>query len=127
MMTHLRNALTGAALLAVLLTGTGNTAGLPENKPTFQKNHPRQTEVLNRVDRERHRVNKLYKDGKISAEQRGQLLSQIHGVRKEDYSDAKANSPDGKVRSGYITKDQQRVMNQQESQIKREIRQDLGK
>jgi len=118
----------GVALVgAVLVTGAASAAGLPEKAPNFQKNHPRQTEVLNRVDHERNRVNNLYKQGKITAEQRNQLLGQIHSVRKEDYSDAKANSPNGTVRSGYITKDQQRVMNQQENQINGEIRQDLGK
>ena len=127
-MVTYKHTLFGVALVgAVLVAGAASAAGLPEKGPNFQKNHPRQTEVLNRVDHERNRVNNLYKQGKITAEQRDQLLEQIHSVRKEDYSDAKANSPNGTVRSGYITKDQQRVMNQQENQINREIRQDLGK
>ena len=122
------------ALLGVVLAGTvlatggaASAAGLPEKDPGFQKHHPRQTEVLKRADRERNRVNNLYKQGKISAQQRDQLLGQIHDVRKEDYADAKANSPNGQVRSGYITKGQQGVMNQQENQINKEIRQDVGK
>ena len=121
--------LLGAVLAgAVLATGAAaSAAGLPEKNPQFQKNHPRQTEVLKRVDRERNRVNNLYKQDKISAQQRDQMLGQIHDVRKEDYADAKANSPNGKVRSGYITKGQQGVMNQQENQINKEIRQDVGK
>ena len=127
-MVTCKHTLFGVALVgAVLVAGAASAAGLPEKDPNFQKNHPRQTEVLNRVDHERNRVNNLYKQGKITAEQRNQLLGQIHSVRKEDYSDAKANSPNGTVRSGYITKDQQRVMNQQENQINGEIRQDLGK
>ena len=95
----------------------------PERDPNFQKNHPRQTEVLKRVDRERHRINQEYKQGKITAQQRDQMLSQVHSIRQEDYADAKANSTNGTVRGGYITKDQQRVMNQQENQINKEIRQ----
>ena len=114
--------------LAGLLLGTGSPAWAgPENHRQFQKHHPRQTEVLKRVDRERNRVNNLYKQGKISAQQRDQMLGQIHDVRKEDYSDAKANSGNGTVRGGFITRGQQGVMNQQENQINREIRQDAGR
>ena len=82
---------------------------------------------MKRADRERNRVNNLYKQGKISAQQRDQLLGQIHDVRKEDYADAQANSPNGKVRSGYITKGQQGLMNQQENLINQEIRQDVAR
>jgi hypothetical protein len=100
----------------------------PENNPTFQKNHPRQTEVLKRVDKERKKINDDYRQGKITAQQRKQLLSEIHSVRKEDYADAKANNPNGTVRGkSYITRDQQRVMNQQENQINRELNQDIKK
>jgi hypothetical protein len=127
-MTTYKTALFGLVLAGALLTtGSPAWAAGPEKDPNFQKNHPRQTEVLNRVDRERNRVNNLYKQGKISAQQRNQMLGQIHDVRKEDYTDAKANSKNGTVRGGYITKGQQGVMNQQENQINREIRQDAGK
>jgi hypothetical protein len=112
---------------ALLTTASPVGAGGPEKDPKFQKNHPRQTQVLKRVDRERNRVNTEYKQGKISAQQRNQLRGQIHAERKEDYADAKANSKNGTVRGGYITRGQQGVMNQQENQINREIRQDAGK
>jgi hypothetical protein len=120
-------ALFGILLAGALLTTASPAGAGPEKNPRFQKNHPRQTQVLNRVDRERNRVNTEYKQGKISAQQRNQLRGQIHAVRKEDYADAKANSKNGTVRRGYITRGQQGVMNQQENQINREIRQDAGK
>jgi hypothetical protein len=125
---RMHNTATLGLVLAGLLLGTGSAvwAG-PEKDPRFQKNHPRQTEVLKRTDRERKRVNNLYKQGKISAQQRDQLLGQIRDVRKEDFSDAKANSANGTVRGGFITRGQQGVMNQQENQINREIRQDAGR
>jgi hypothetical protein len=123
-----RTALLGLVLAGALFTpGSPVWAGGPEKDPKFQKNHPRQTQVLNRADRERNRVNSLYKQGKISAQQRDQMLGQIHDVRKEDYADAKANSQNGTVRGGYITRGQRGVMNQQENQVNREIRQDAGK
>ena len=122
-----KTAMLGIVLAGTLL-GTGNPAWAgPENHRGFQKHHPRQTEVLKRTDRERNRVNNLYKQGKISAQQRDQMLGQIHDVRKEDYSDAKANSDNGTVRGGFITRGQQGVMNQQENQINREMRQDAGR
>ena len=127
-MTRAMTALVGMGLTGALLTFSAPTwAGKPEKDPKFQKHHPRQTEVLKRTDRERNRVNNLYKQGKISGQQRDQLQGQIHDIRKEDYADAKANSKNGTVRGGYITKGQQGVMNQQENQIHREIRQDAGK
>jgi predicted aminopeptidase len=124
-MTTYRTALFGLVLVGALLTtGSPVWAGGPEKDANFEKNHPRQTQVLTRVDRERNRVNTLYKQGKISAQQRDQQLGQIHSIRKEDYADAKANSKNGTVRGGHITKGQQGVMNQQENQINKEIRQD---
>ncbi len=111
---------------AFLVAGSSAWAG-PEKGPRFQKHHPRQTQVLDRVDRERNRINNLYKQGKISAQQRDQMLGQVHDMRKEDYSDAKANSGNRTVRGGYVTRGQQGVMNQQENQINREIRQDAGR
>ena len=127
-MTPSKTALVGLVLAgALLIPGSPGWAGGPEKNPKFQKNHPRQTQVLKRVDRERTRVNTEYKQGKISAQQRNQLRGQIHAVRKEDYTDARANSKTGTVRGGYITRGQQGVMNQQENQINREIRQDASK
>ena len=126
MNSHLQS-LCGLVLAGALLSTALPVLAGPEKDPKFQKNHPRQTQTLNRVDRERTRVNTEYKQGKISTQQRNQLRQQIHGVRKEDYADAKANSKNGTVRGGYITKGQQGVMNQQENQINREIRRDAGK
>lgn len=127
-MTTYKSTLVGLVLAGALLTpGSPVCAGGPEKDPTFQKHHPRQTEVLKRADRERNRVNSLYKHGKISAQQRDQLRGQIHAMRKEDYAAARANSRNGTVRGGYITRGQQGVMNHQENQINREIRQDDGK
>ena len=126
MTTHTK-AMFGLVLAGILLAAASPALAGPEKDPKFQKNHPRQTEVLKRTDREQARVNHLYKEGKISAQQRNQLRGQIHDVRKEDYADAKANSKNGTVRGGYITKGQQGVMNQQENQLNREIRQDSGK
>ena len=124
-MTTYTTTLVGLMLAGTLLApGSPGWAKGPEKDPTFQKNHPRQTQTLKRVDRERTQVNHLYKQGKLSAQQRNQQLGQIHAIRKEDYADAKANSKNGTVRGGYITKGQQGVMNQQENQIKQEIRQD---
>ncbi len=127
-MTPYKTALVGLVLAGALLTtGAPGWAGGPEKDPKFQKNHPRQTQVLKRVDRERNRVKTEYKQGKISAQQRNQMRGQIHAMRQEDYADARANSKNGTVRGGYITRGQQGVMNQQENQINREIRQDAGK
>ena len=124
-MTTYKSTLFGLMLAGTLLApGSPVWAAGPEKDPKFQKNHPRQTQTLKRVDRERNQVNNRYKQGKISAQQRNQQLGQIHAIRKEDYADAKANSKNGRVRGGYITKGQQRGMNQQENQIRQEIRQD---
>ena len=123
-MTTYTTTLVGLMLAGTLTTTSPVWAKGPEKDPQFQKNHPRQTQTLKRVDRERTQVNHLYKQGKLSAQQRNQQLGQIHSIRKEDYADAKANSQNGRVRGGYITKGQQRGMNQQENQIRQEIHQD---
>ena len=95
----------------------------PEYNPRFQENHPRQTEVLKRTDHEHEKIEEAYDDGKITKSQRDLLESERKNVRKEDFTDAKAN---GKIPGGYITKGQKRVMNKQEDNINKELKEDEG-
>ena len=81
--------------------------------------HPRQHEVLHRTRNEKRRINRLYKEGKIDKSERDQLAKEANSIRKEDQADVKANGD-------YITKDQQRVMNSQENNLNKEIKQDAA-
>jgi polyhydroxyalkanoate synthesis regulator phasin len=80
--------------------------------------HPRQAEVLRRDWREQDRVDRLYEEGKITAQQRDLIISELRGVAHEDRADATANG-------GSITKQEQSAMNQQENKINGQVAGDV--
>jgi len=108
------------AIVAVFLAvgiQFSSAADQQQQKGTWTKHHPRQAQVLNRDKRERRRVNKLFQEGKITAQQRDQMLAQLKDIRQENRTDAKGND-------GGITKGEQKAMNNQENQVNKEMKQD---
>ena len=83
----------------------------------FEDNHPRRSEVLARDNRLNWTLNKDrgHLDG-----QYGQLEQQQVAIRRQEQADARANG-------GYITRQQQAQLNQDENQLLHQIRQDYNK
>lgn len=98
-------------LSTILASGAFATA----SAETWAQHHPRQAEVLGRTRVQDARIHNERVDGKISGKEAGELRTDEHDVRLEDHADARANG-------GYITKGQQAVMNKQENQIRRDLR-----
>jgi hypothetical protein len=80
----------------------------------WQKDHPRRTEVNNRLANQNNRIHKEVKDGQITKAQAAKLHSEDHNIRKEERAMA---STDG----GHITKTEQKALNQQENQVSKQI------
>ena len=80
----------------------------------WEKDHPRRDQVNDRLANQNHRINQEVKSGEITQKQAAKLHRQDHQIRKEERLMASQNG-------GHITKGEQRVLNQQENKVSREI------
>jgi hypothetical protein len=110
MLSLSRKRLTFAAML-VSLAGVVGTASA---ETTWQKNHPRRTQVNHRLANQNKRIHQDVKNGTLSKGQAAQLHHEDHQVRQEERDMASQNG-------GHITKPEQRVLNGQENGIGSQI------
>ena len=89
-------------------------AGTASAQTTWQKDHPRRTEVNGRLANQNRRIHNDVKDGTLSKGQAAQLHHEDHQVRSEERAMASQNG-------GHITKTEQRALNQQENGISGQI------
>jgi hypothetical protein len=100
-----------ATVIAAALAGVAGTASADT---TWQKNHPRREQVNNRLANQNGRIHQDVKNGTITRGQAAALHHQDHQVRQEERAMASQNG-------GHITKSEQKVLNQQENAISKEI------
>jgi hypothetical protein len=100
--------------LALVATAALAASSYAQAETTWQQQHPRRTEVNARLANQDARIHNEVKDGQITKGQAAQLHHEDHQIRNEERSMA---SQDG----GHITKPEQRVLNQQENQVSRQI------
>ena len=105
-----RRTLTLAAA-AVMLSGMVGTASA---ETTWQKNHPRRTQVNQRLHNQNRRIHNEVKEGEMSKGRAAQLHHEDHQIRKEERLMASQNG-------GHITKQEQRTLNQQENHVSHQI------
>ena len=98
----------GAAVISVALAGAASA------DTAWQKNHPRREQVNNRLANQNRRIHQDVKNGTLTRSQAAALHTQDHQVRQEERDMASQNG-------GHITKAEQKVLNQQESSISKEI------
>ena len=103
--------LIGSTLLSLSLIGVAGSAMAETN---WQKNHPRRTEVNNRLANQRQRINNQLAKGDLSKSQARALHRDDHQVRQEERDMASQNG-------GHITKSEQHTLNQQENAISHDI------
>lgn len=111
MLKSVRIVLTVAAA-SFALAGLANSALADETQ--WQKDHPRRTEVNDRLKNQDRRIHKEVKEGEISKSQAHQLHKEDHGIRREERAMASTNG-------GHITKAEQKALNQQENQVSKQI------
>jgi hypothetical protein len=109
-LNSIRKALTVAAATAALAGIAGNALADTQ----WQKDHPRRTEVNNRLANQNKRIHNEVKDGQINKAQAAKLHSEDHAIRSEERTMASTNG-------GHITKTEQKALNQQENQVSRQI------
>jgi hypothetical protein len=110
MSNRFRKTLTFAAA-AVLLAGVVGTASA---ETTWQKNHPRRTQVNHRLNHQNRRIHNDVKNGTMTKGQAATAHREDHQVRQEERDMASQNG-------GHITKPEQRVLNKQENGISSQI------
>jgi hypothetical protein len=99
---------------AAMLISLAALAGTASAETTWQKNHPRRTQVNHRLDRQDQRIHQDVKNGTLSKSQAAKLHHEDHQVRQEERDMASQNG-------GHITKGEQKVLNGQENNISRQI------
>jgi len=101
------------AFVIAALSGIA-ASSMAQAETTWQENHPRRTEVNDRLANQNRRIDNEVKDGQISAGRAAYLHHEDHQIRNEERAMA---SQDG----GHVTRSEQRVLNQQENHVSRQI------
>ena len=103
-----------AALLA--LSAGASFAQTPASAPAgkWAKEHPRRAEVNHRLAHQNKRIQNEVAEGKMTTDQAAKLHKQDAQIRQEERDMAAQNG-------GHITKAEQKVLNQQENKVSKEI------
>ena len=104
------------SIAAVLLVGA-NAAMANEGKKDhkdWNKDHPRRAEVNARLNNQDKRINQEVKEGEISKGQAAKMHKEDRQIRQEERDMAAQNG-------GHITKQEQKMLNQQENQVSKQI------
>ena len=112
MLNSARKKMTFAAALVSLAALVGTTASAQET--TWQKNHPRRTQVNSRLNNQNKRLNQDVKNGTLTKGQAASIHHEDHQIRQEERDMASQNG-------GHITKSEQHVLNQQENGVSNQI------
>ena len=110
MFNSIRRPLTFAATVVSLAALVGTASA----ETTWQKNHPRRTQVNGRLANQNRRIHNDVKDGTLSKGQAAQLHHEDRQVRQEERDMASQNG-------SHITRQEQRTLNQQENAIGSQI------
>jgi hypothetical protein len=115
-MSNRKRKILGLAVVTAALAGYAGAALAADGagERTWQKEHPRRTEVNDRLSNQNRRIHQDVRDGSITRNQAAADHAQDHQVRQEERDMASQNN-------GHITKSEQRALNQQENGISREI------
>jgi hypothetical protein len=85
-----RAAKAAAIALSVAFTGIAVASAAAETQ--WEKNHPRRTEVNDRLKNQDRRINKEVREGEITKGQARELHSQDHAIRQEERTMSKFNN-----------------------------------
>src|ERR1700729_801456 len=99
---------------AAMLVSLAGMVGTASAETSWQKNHPRRTQVNHRLARQHHRIHRDVKNDTLSKSQAANLHHEDHQVRQEERDMASQNG-------GHITKPEQKVLNGQENNISGQI------
>lgn len=99
-------------ILVALVAGTAVSAYAADTK--WEKNHPRRDQVNDRLANQNARIKDEVKEGDMSRQEAAALHRQDRQIRKEERLMASQNG-------GHITKTEQKILNQQENAVSKQI------
>jgi hypothetical protein len=100
--------------VAAVAVAFASLTGTATADTTWQKDHPRRTQVNSRLNNQNKRIHQDVRNGTLSKGQAAALHHDDHQVRQEERDMASQNG-------GHITKSEQNVLNQQENGISKDI------
>jgi hypothetical protein len=93
-------------LLGLLATATVVPAIASERHDGhFDRHHPRRDQVMDRTQRQNHRITHQVREGDLTH-------AQAHALRHSDHAVAAQQRADARANGGYITRAQQKSLNQ---------------
>jgi hypothetical protein len=101
----------GIAAITIALSGVAGTASADTK---WERNHPRREQVNNRLANQNRRIHGEVKEGELSKAQAAGLHQEDRQIRQEERLMASQNG-------GRITKSEQKVLNQQENAVSKQI------
>jgi hypothetical protein len=114
----MRKSLVLAGLLSLFAASTfaqGASAPVtPHHETKWEKNHPRRDQVNDRLEQQNRRIKTEVAEGEMSKAKAAKLHTEDRQIRQEERDMAAQNG-------GHITKAEQKVLNQQENQVSRQI------
>jgi hypothetical protein len=110
-MFKLSNKLMSVTLVAIF---AATSVGSAYAATSWNKSHPRRTQVNKRLNNQNKRINQEVKKGEISKAQAAGLHKKDRQIRKEERMMASQNG-------SHITKQEQRTLNQQENAVSKQI------
>lgn len=114
----LRAMIIAAALSTVAVASIAQPAGHPAQgasaRKEWREHHPRRAEVNDRLANQNRRIKDEVAEGDMSKAKAAQLRKEDRQIRQEERDMAAQNG-------GHITKAEQRVLNQQENQVSKQI------
>lgn len=103
-----------ALLSAFSLTGFVPAASAVQTQTTWQKHHPRRVEVNKRLAHQNARIAQQVKEGEMTKAEAARLHKDDRQIRQEERDMAAQNG-------SHLTKLDQRVLNQQENRVGKQI------
>lgn len=100
--------------LTVVALAMSIIAGTASAETTWQKNHPRRTQVNSRLANQNRRIHQDVKNGTLTKGQAAALHHDDHQIRQEERDMASQNG-------SHITKSEQNVLNKQENSVSNQI------
>jgi TolA-binding protein len=102
------------AVFAVSSFAQGASAPAAAGQTEWEKNHPRRDQVNDRLANQNKRIKDEVKEGDMSKAKAARLHKKDRQIRQEERAMAAQNG-------GHITKAEQKVLDQQENKVSKEI------
>lgn len=109
------------SLLLLGLTALAVAAPSFAGDTRFEHRHPRRDQVMDRVQTQNRRITREVREGELTHTQAHALRAEDHSIAQQQRADARANGADSKNHFRYITRQQQKQLDQELSANSKQI------